>query len=129
MKVEIEPTSAGKSEFTVKLKRNGQTDQMGTISFDTKEQQWKAKGSIVRCLEFLTSNHEWRQGNLGNDYQKALLIVLEVLGAWYLLTRDSVAQKPVWIHKLDVPVGQEPNDSVDLYKDFRPLSEGQLNVG
>ena len=129
MKVEIAPTSAGKSEFSVKLKKNGQTDQMGTISFDTKERQWKAEGSILRCLEFLTSNQEWRKGNLGDDFQKASLIVLEVLGAWYLLTSDSVAQKPVWIHKLDVPVGQEPNDSVDLYEDFRPLSESELNVG
>lgn len=102
---------------------------MGILSYNTQEDEWKADGSILRCIELLTSNEEWRKGNLGKDFKNAALITMEIIAAWYLLTNESTGS-PISIHKLDVPVEKEAGEIIDFYRDFRPLSpENVSSIG
>ena len=126
MKFEIIPTNGKQDRFELNVEKEGTDQSMGFIALDSNDNQWKAQGPVLLCLELLTSNSQWRQGCLGEDFRKASLIVLEVLGAWALLTSDSMADKSIRIHKLDIPVDNEDSGTVDIYHEFRPLVEKQI---
>lgn len=128
MRISLNPVNLKGSKYSVEITAKDSVQKMGSIEFDKSQKQWIANGSLVRCLELLTSGEKIRQGYLGNDLQKASRIVFEVVGAWYLLTNDSMAKNPISIHKLDLPADQEPLVTIDPYKDFRPLSDSELTV-
>ena len=106
---------------------SSEEEVIGNMLFDTVVNNWKVDGSIRQFLGLFTRNAEWKKGNLGADKEVALLIIGETMGAWHVLTK-APDEAPMKIHKLDVPLSEEPTETIDYYREFRPLTEDRLNI-
>lgn len=129
MKVVLEPRGRSSTSFTVTMEFDNSKANMGSLDQDPDTQDWIVTGPLLSFLKLFTGNPDWRKGNLGKNFQTAQLIVLEVVGAWSLIASHSDPDKPIKIHKLDVPIDSESKHFVDLYREFRPLTEDRLVVG
>ena len=130
MKVIFSPVSEGNGrypDFSIIATSEDEEEIFGSMRYDVEVKSWKVDGSIRRCLELLTSNPEWKKGFLGASEETAILIVAEVLGAWFLLTR-APTEAPLKIHKLDIRPNEEESEFVDLYDEFRPLVSDRLSL-